>query len=255
MRTVTFTLLFVLCQVGFCRLSAQTVKIQGNTYMMGNDRGEEDEKPEHKVTLSSFEIDKNEVTEAQYEACVQSGKCTPAHYTDGKCLAWTPYGFRNVTVPSVRRDPDLPVVCVTWFQARAYCQAHNKSLPTEAQWEYAASTGKKNRYSWGDNTPSPSLCTMASNQKPEKVGSFSPNDFGLNDMTGNVWEWTADFYAKDYYSFSHSHNPPGPEAGHYRVIRGGGWYSNAEQLRITNRNWFSPDFAEVSIGFRCVNNY
>lgn len=255
MRTVSLVLICIYCQIGLIELSAQTVKIKGSTYIMGNDNGEADEKPEHKVTLSSFEIDKNEITEAQYEACVRSGKCTSAHYTDGKCLAWTPDGFRNVGVPFTRRNPDFPVVCVTWFQAQAYCQAQNKYLPTEAQWEYAASIGKKYKYSWGDNTPSSSLCAMSSNQKPNKVGSFNPNDFGLNDMTGNVWEWTSDFYAKDYYSFSRSDNPPGPEAGHYRVVRGGGWYSNAEQLRITNRNWFSPDFAEVSIGFRCVSNH
>ena len=71
-------------------------------------------------------------------------------------------------------------------------------------------------------------------------------------MTGNAWEWTADNYEKDYYSYSEENNPSGPPTSLYKVIRGGGWYSGPMQLRITNRHWFSPDFAEASIGFRCV---
>ena len=71
-------------------------------------------------------------------------------------------------------------------------------------------------------------------------------------MTGNVWEWTRDLYDKQYYSMSQNQNPSGPDAGFYRVIRGGGFYSGPSQLRISNRHWFSPDFAELSIGFRCA---
>jgi formylglycine-generating enzyme required for sulfatase activity len=70
-------------------------------------------------------------------------------------------------------------------------------------------------------------------------------------MTGNVWEWVSDHSARDYYSVSPSADPQGAEVGQYRVIRGGGWYSTAQQLRIKNRHWFEPNFSEVSIGFRC----
>ena len=232
---------------------AQSVTVNGGTFSMGNESGDLDEKPVHSVTLSSFKIDKHEVTEAQYDSCVRSGKCSQAHYSDGRCGVWTPKSFQNVNVPADRRNPANPVVCVTWFQAQAFCQSHGKRLPREAQWEYAASTGKRSKYTWGDQSPTPSHCAAASEQKPDIVCSHASNAFGLSDMTGNVWEWTGDYYAKDYYSFSTLENPAGPDVGLYRVVRGGGWYSSAEQLRITNRNWFSPDFAEVSIGFRCVS--
>lgn len=235
-------------------VTAQSVAVGGSVFSMGSESGDFDEKPVHSITLSPFKMDAHEVTEAQYDSCVQSGKCSQAHYSDGRCGVWTSNGFQNVNVPADRRNPARPVVCVTWFQAQAFCQARGEQLPREAQWEYAASAGKRFKYAWGDQSPAPSCCAMASNQKPDIVCSHAPNASGLSDMTGNVWEWTGDYYGKDYYSYSSLQNPTGPDVGLYRVVRGGGWYSSAEQLRITNRNWFSPDFAEVSVGFRCASS-
>jgi formylglycine-generating enzyme required for sulfatase activity len=231
---------------------AQMSSIPGGTFVMGSAAGDADQSPPHSVTLTPFSIDKTEVTYGQFESCVSAGKCAPAHYDDGACVIWTNEGFKNVRVPQRFRDPQFPVVCVTWFQAQQYCQYKGKKLPTEAQWEYAAGAGRAASYAWGDESPSADRCTQPGLLHPEKAGAFAPNPWGLSDMTGNVWEWTADHYSPDYYSVSPDQDPPGAEVGQYRSIRGGGWYSDSKQLRIQNRHWFEPNFGEVSIGFRCV---
>jgi formylglycine-generating enzyme required for sulfatase activity len=226
--------------------------VPGGEFSMGTSGGEADESPAHTVTMSPFSMDKTEVTFAQYDSCVTAKQCTPAHYSDGACVIWTNQGFKNVRVPAALRNPQYPVVCVNWFQAQQYCQSKGKKLPSEAQWEYSAQAGRQGTYSWGDQPPCATCCTQPGVKRPEKAGSFSANSWGLYDMTGNVWEWTADHYARDYYTVSPQADPPGAEVGQYRVIRGGGWYSEAQQLRIKNRHWFEPNFSEVSIGFRCV---
>jgi formylglycine-generating enzyme required for sulfatase activity len=232
-------------------LAAQMANFPGGTFQMGDNDGDTDEAPPHPVTLSPFSLDIFEVTYMQYESCVAAGRCSPAHYDDGACVIWTNQGFMTVRVPAALRSPLYPVVCVTWFQAQQYCQYKGKKLPSEAQWESAAEAGRSVSYSWGGQPPSESRCTQPSVNRPQKPGSFSPNPAGMYDMTGNVWEWVSDHYARDYYSASPPADPQGAEVGQYRVIRGGGWYSTAQQLRIKNRHWFEPNFSEVSIGFRC----
>jgi len=222
------------------------------SFTMGGNGGDEDETPGHTVSVSPYSIDKTEVTFGQYDSCVTKGKCSPAHYDDGACFIWTNNGFQNVRVPASLRNLQYPVVCVTWYQARQYCEYKGKKLPSEAQWEYAASAGKGSEYAWGDQPPSQSHCPMPPVNHPAKVASYPANSFGLYDMTGNVWEWASDHYSPDYYSVSDNHDPMGPEVGQYRTIRGGGWYSNAKQLRVKNRHWFEPNYSEVSIGFRCA---
>jgi len=219
---------------------------------MGTSNGEADEQPVHTVRLSPYTIQTKEVTAAEYNLCVKAGKCTPAHYTDGECMIWTEKGFQKVKVPEKYQNPDYPVVCVSWYQAQQYCRSKGMKLPTEAQWENAARGGKNMLYAWGNEMPSAKHCTSPGRKCPDSVGSYSPNLHGLYDMTGNVWEWTSDRYEKEYYKHSPVENPPGPDAGFYRVIRGGGWYSGPKQLRVTNRHWFTPGFGEVSVGFRCV---
>ena len=226
----------------------QSVTVNGGTFVRGSAEGKDDEKPDT-VQVSTFSIMAKEVTAGQYQKCVESKKCSPAHYNDGQCLQWSGQTFRKVVVPKEHQSPDLPVVCVTWMQAREYCSSLGMKLPSEAQWEYAARAGSANRYSWGNAAPDARRCALS---RPQPVGSFAPNAAGLYDMTGNVWEWTADWYEKDYYSHSEITDPKGPDAGFYRVIRGGGWYSGAAELRSANRHWFSPNFAEVSVGFRCA---
>jgi formylglycine-generating enzyme required for sulfatase activity len=225
-------------------------RVPAGSFARGSNDGKEDERPVRTIEMAAFSIMPKEVTEAQYRKCADAGRCTPAHYDDGKCLVWNGRAFAKVTVPPNLRGDDLPVVCVTWQQAREYCAGAGMRLPTEAQWEYAARGGSQNaKYPWGNDAPSQNRCALSS-LKP--VGSFAPNGYGLHDMTGNAWEWAADFYAADYYENSEAANPKGPDAGYYRVIRGGGWYSGPSELRASNRHWFAAGSAEVSVGFRCV---
>jgi formylglycine-generating enzyme required for sulfatase activity len=231
---------------------AQMEAVPAGTFEMGAENGEPNESPRHTVALSRYAIDKYEVTKAQYDSCVTSGACSPAHYDDGACVAWTGRDFKNVRVPQNLRNARYPVVCVTWFQAQEYCRSVGKKLPSEAQWEYSALASRDVDYAWGNERPDAAHCTQPSENKPKPVGSFDPNPWGLYDMTGNVWEWASDRYQPDYYSTSEPADPQGPDAGQYRVIRGGGWYSTAQQLRIRNRHWFEPNFGEVSVGFRCA---
>ena len=219
---------------------------------MGEKGGEPDETPARRVRVSAFKMDKREVTIAEYDSCVSKGACTAAHYEDGACLIASPPGFVRAWVPTSYRSPDRPVVCVTWSQARAYCRWKGKRLPTEAEWEYAALAGGHGTYAWGNEPPSSSRCTPISHRSPKPSGSYAPNRWGLYDMTGNVWEWTDDWYQRDYYSVGDTSDPRGAPVGQYRVIRGGGWYAGPRQLRIKNRQWFSPSSAEVSVGFRCA---
>lgn len=243
--------IFVIIFLVFFLLEAQVVNLSATTFQMGSNTGEPDERPVHNVNLSQFSIDIYEVTNAQYDSCIKAGRCSPAHYEDGKCFIWTSKGFTKIIIPIKYRHPDLPVTCVSWYQANQYCKYKGKRLPTEAQWEYAAGGGKDILYSWGNDKPTSNNCGI-SNDGPKKVGSFKPNSFGIYDMTGNVWEWVFDNYSADYYSVSEEKDPLGPRVGQYHVIRGGGWYSNYKQLRIRNRHWFDPNYGEASIGFRCA---
>ncbi|MDR2578547.1 MAG: formylglycine-generating enzyme family protein [Chitinispirillales bacterium] len=225
-------------------------RVPAGSFNRGSNDGKPDERPVRQIEMPGFGMMTRLVTEGQYQRCVSSGRCTPARYDDGACLVWAGRGFDRVTVPGNLRGENLPVVCVTWQQARAYCASVGMRLPTEAEWEYAALGGARMvKYSWGNDAPSGSRCALS---RLHPVGSFAPNGYGLYDMTGNAWEWTADFYAADHYETSESVNPRGPSAGYYRVIRGGGWYSGPSELRIQNRHWFSAPSAEVSVGFRCV---
>ncbi len=232
---------------------AGTVAIGGGSFVRGTESGEEDERPAVRIGISAFAVQSHEVTRAQYDTCVQRGACTPAHYDDGSCLLWTGSGFTSVRIPPKYQEPDFPVVCVTWRQARQYCRFKGMRLPTEAEWEYAALAGRTApRYAWGNASPGSSRCAQPSDNGPRTVGSGPPNPWGLYDMTGNVWEWVEDRYRRDQYTRTQGADPEGPPVGRYRVIRGGGWYSGAARLRLRNRHWFDPFRAEASIGFRCV---
>ena len=229
---------------------AELAAIPAGSFNRGSADGRPDEAPVRTIRMSGFAMMAREVTEGEYRACVDAGRCAPAHYDDGRCLIWSGRGFRRVTVPPHLRGDDFPVVCVTWQEARGYCASVGMRLPTEAQWEYAALGGSSSaRYSWGNAAPDKSRCALSA---PRAAGSFAPNGYGLYDMTGNVWEWTADFYVADYYEHADAADPKGPDAGYYRVIRGGGWYSGQNELRVRNRHWFSASSAEASVGFRCV---
>lgn len=208
-----------------------------------------DDRPVHRVRLKAFTIDAHEVTNDDYAAFVAS---------PGAAVQ-PPYHWGGRTPPAGKGRH--PVYNVTWHEAAKYCAARGGRLPTEAEWEYAARGGVADLdYPWGndytDTTPDGTPTKRAhsgSSTGPRPVGSFAPNAFGLSDMSGNVWEWTADWYDLAYYSESPVDDPRGPATGLYKVIRGGSWADGETRLGTNYyRNFTAPDTAQPTVGFRCA---
>ena len=215
----------------------------GEFDMGKNSTDPSDWQPEHKVTINSFYMDQFEVTNQQYDAF-----CKATHHTFP--IFWGMKEFRCGL-----DFPDNPVVGVSWYDAVQYAKWAKKRLPTEAEWEYAARGGLAGKsFPNGDKIDS----TMANFGKKYhgslKIGSFQPNHFGLFDMAGNVWEWTADYYQGDYYQTSPRENPKGPEKGRFKVIRGGGWLSGAMCNQLYQRNGLPSSWVDFAVGFRCARN-
>jgi formylglycine-generating enzyme required for sulfatase activity len=161
-------------------------------------------------------------------------------------------------------DPEKanhPVVYVTWADASAFCDWVDARLSTEAEWEKAARGGLEGKsYPWGDKAP---ICTPGAENGAQywpcdgetvPVRTFSPNNYGLYDMAGNVWEWVADWYDRDYYKSAPANNPTGPESGTSRVLRGGSGAPYADYLRVAHRSHGAPSDTDFNIGFRCARD-
>jgi formylglycine-generating enzyme required for sulfatase activity len=153
------------------------------------------------------------------------------------------------------------VVCVSWNDARAFCdwlsakEGKTYALPTEAQWEYACRAGSKTRFHFGDGNlemEQYGRYNVDSEMKTHAVGQLKPNAWGLYDMHGNIWHWAADWYAADYYQKSPGEDPPGPSQGSARVLRGGGGFSNAAASRAAFRSCYAPSIRGTNVGFRVV---
>jgi len=223
---------------------AGMIEIPAGTFVMGSATGAADEGPEHAVQLGAYWIDKYEVSSAQYQACVETGTCEPTGTTAG-CNS----------VANERSDH--PVNCLTWAQADTYCLWAKKRLPTEAEWERAARGDDGRTFPWGADPPSRDLLNFNNNiGSTTRVGSYPSgiSPFGLHDMSGNVQEWTGDFYAADYYTNSPTTNPQGPTEGALRVVRGASWKLGIPQevLTTTVRFAFVPSTRDPSLGFRCA---
>jgi formylglycine-generating enzyme required for sulfatase activity len=200
--------------------------------------------PDHDVTLDAFFIDRTEVTQGDYDACVAAGVCTPP------AMGFDPPGH-----------PDHPANDVTWDQAAAYCAWRGKRLPTEAEWERAARGTDRRLYPWSNDPPdcarlnfSAAWPTTTCAGAPLAVATHPTgrSAVGADDMGGNVWEWTRDWYGAGYYAQSPPVNPQGPSTGTYRAKRGGSWGDPADRVRASRR-WFHYAWqAESDIGFRCV---
>jgi formylglycine-generating enzyme required for sulfatase activity len=246
--------LFLSFFIGSSFAVSESVPIPGGTFSMGSETGKEDERPVHAVTIDAYKIDRRLVSNRDYNECVAAGRCTPPNYENGQCFLWTNQGLSRITPPAELLGPNNPVVCVSWRQANEYCRFRGGRLPTEAEWEFAATNGGKTNFSWGNERPTPERARFRSRSSVSVYTYQGVGDFGLVDMNGNVWEWISDRYEQSYYSYSPQRNPRGAAVGRFNVIRGGGWYSDERALRSTNRHWFSPESAEISIGIRCARN-
>ena len=271
-----FLILFVVCAA--VPAVAQTaapdgmVQIPAGKFWMGRDfaifidsgdfvaRDKMDDRPANHIYVDVFYIDKYEVTNADYAKFVQAtGAKPPWHWPQGKI----PMGQEK-----------FPVANVNWFEATDYCKWLGKRLPTEAEWEKAGRGGlERAHYSWGDDTIDKDTeegllspqSTFRNTNAPvpgtlgrpwsNAVGTFAPNGYGLYDMTGNVMEWTQDWYDNNYYPFMPKNNPKGPEKGRYKVVRGAGYADQGghgvEKL-VSYRNFSDPDTRMTTIGFRCA---
>jgi formylglycine-generating enzyme required for sulfatase activity len=192
-----------------------------------------DEKPAHRVNLSSFSIGQTEVTQELWEAVMGSN-------------------------PSDRKGPKRPVEQVSWNDCQEFVTklnaltGQNFRLPTEAEWEYAARGGNKSngyKYAGSNTIDDVAWCTQTTNDSgARQVKMKSPNELGLYDMSGNVWEWCSDLYG-DYGSGSQT-NPQGPSNGSRRVLRGGSWGEGARDCRVSYRYFIVPDIRDNGDGFR-----
>jgi len=237
----------------------EMIPLPAGSFTMGDEKGDVDEEP-HEVYVGSFYIDKYLVSQEEFEKVMREN---PSRWKASK---------KN------------PVEQVRWSDAVKYCNARSRlegfqpcydletwkcdfnadgyRLPTEAEWEYACRAGTKTSYSSGDDERK--LRNFAwykgnSGRRPRPVGQKLPNPWGIHDMHGNVWEWCNDFYQVDYYQESPKKNPKGPETGETKVLRGGGWSSDAEDCRSSYRYNENPGYSDVCFGydiygFRCVRS-
>lgn len=248
MKSILPVLLFLISYTGFTQDNAnrEMVLIPGGEFMMGKntDRGG-DFSPAHNVRIDSFLMDAHEVTNAEYfEFCKATGHRLPE--------------FWNVDIFRCGENfPDHPVVGVSWYDAIKYAEWAGKRLPTEAEWEYAARGGLfDNDFPNGNSWDIP----LRRNEPGKwenltaKVQSFSPNDYGLYNMGGNVWEWVMDRHHPDYYQSSLTDNPQGPETGTTRVIRGGSWHSGKMCHKVFFRKGLIPSWVDFAVGFRCASD-
>lgn len=233
--------------------------VEAGAFTMGSDFDQPNQKPSHKVDLSPFWIDQTEVTNKMYSLCVSEGVCeTPARSDSSTRSRY--YGNSEFD--------NYPVIYINWEMAKSYCEWAGRHLPTEAEWEKSARGTDARQYPWGDDEPNPGLLNyQATSQDTMEVGNF-PNGaspYGALDMAGNVMEWVADFYSVSYYAVSPSSNPPGPQSGNFRVIRGSAWsardhyyeenyylYTLIYPIKASVRISAEPIRAANNIGFRCA---
>lgn len=258
-KSLTILLLFTglySSSVLLAQTEPEMIFVKGGTFKMGSHDGDDDEKPRHTVNLSSYYISKYEITVKQYrEFCQATGRAFPSDPPDmwyiehDRAATWTWSGNK-------------PMCKVNWYDAKAYCKwltentGKNYDLPTEAQWEFAAKGGTKSKqyeYSGSDNINEVAWYDETTYERgPMPIGRLKPNELGIYDMSGNVWEWCNDYYAK--YTGSKKKDPTGPGSGLFKVVRGGSWYYVGYMAKVTTRDGPYPDYSNYNYGFRVVIN-
>jgi formylglycine-generating enzyme required for sulfatase activity len=232
-------------QVGI-RPPEQMVLIPAGEFWMGAEDGLSDARPMHRVYVSSYWLDKHEVTNRQYRQCVKSGGCAPPK-------------DRSVFDDLVQEDH--PVTNVTWTQARTYCAWEGKRLPTEAEWEKAARGVDGRLYPWGNSDEVFKVRERTVEQKnmrngTDPIGSadFAVSPYGVADLVVSVSEWVNDWYAEEFYRSTPARDPQGPLRGSFRVLRGGESSNRPLELRASYRGWDDMTYWGPSLGFRCAED-
>ncbi|NGZ11787.1 MAG: hypothetical protein CV088_20865 [Nitrospira sp. LK70] len=267
---------------------APMVLVPAGEFWMGSPDGEgaQDEHPRHRVSLSAFYLDQYEVTNRRFQQFVQQTSYRTTAEQKGHAHTQTSAGkFERASGAQWRKPEgsatvfdsgraDHPVVSVSWDDAQAYCGWAGKRLPTEAEFEYATRAGTETKYWWGNGSPGSRRVANIGDESAKRqfsdltimtgyddghvrtapVGSFDANPFGLHDMIGNVFEWTADWYDANYYGKSPERNPKGPSTGEDRVVRGGSWISGPVSVRSAHRGMVGPANRGDSFGFRCAQD-
>ena len=260
-------------------LNIELVEVSGGRFEMGCSSEQsdcyDDEKPVHTVELDGFYMSKYEVTFYQYDKfCEATGRRKPKDQGWGRSnrpvinVNWydavefcnwlseqvglTPCYriYKNKEDPNSKSEYDD----LKWLVSCDW-SADGFRLPTEAEWEYAARGGPKSRgykYAGSNNVDSVAWYSGNSGAKPHPVGQKHPNELGLYDMSGNVWEWCWDWYDSDYYSKSLRNNPSGPEGGSHRVRRGGSWFDFARYVRVAYRGYNASSYSSSYLGFRLL---
>jgi formylglycine-generating enzyme required for sulfatase activity len=223
------------------------VPIPGGSFLMGSNEGEDDERPIHNVLIEGFLMCKYEVTQQQWFEVMGT-------------KPWEGLKYVNI-------GDNCPVVNVDWYDVRDFIKQLNKRsgdhfrLPTEAEWEYtcrAESTTKfahgsykmnLTQYAWFyDNA------FKKGDMHAQDVGTRKPNNWGIYDMVGNVYEWCSDWYSRNYYNKSPVQTPKGPMYGSYKSVRGGDWARTDYFLRSASRRYYSPHYKDVNVGFRLAKD-
>ena len=232
-------------------INMKMIWVEGGDFLMGctSEQGncESNEQNVRRVTVDGFYIGMLEVTQSQWEKVVGTSISQQRNKTDPD------FSLRGV-------GPDYPMYYVSWDEAMEFCRLlSNKTgrtytLPTEAQWEYAARGGNKNegaKYAGSNMIDAVAWYTDNSGSSTHIVGSKRANALGIYDMSGNVWEWCKDWYASSYVSYD-TNNPVGPSSGSNRAFRGGSWNYYASDCRVAYRSYNSPGDRDYDLGFRVV---
>ncbi|OKH18835.1 hypothetical protein NIES593_21590 [Hydrococcus rivularis NIES-593] len=245
--------------------SDEMVEIPAGEFAMGSDAidAQDNERPVHRVYLDAYRIDRYPVTCSQYRAFMAAGGYQERQFWSEEGWQWLQ--DNPVSQPLYWSDSsdwdNHPVCGVSWYEAEAYAQFAGKRLPTEAEWEKAASwdveKGQKLLYPWGNSEPNVKLCnhdTLVGHTTPVDAYRGNQSAYGCCDMLGNVWEWTASWFA-GYEGFK-----PYPYRGYsqtyfdnqHRVLRGGSWATRPWAMRSSFRNWYHPGVRQILAGFRCA---
>ncbi|MCC6283653.1 MAG: SUMF1/EgtB/PvdO family nonheme iron enzyme [Saprospiraceae bacterium] len=244
---------------GYSGRIQDTVFVEGALYEMGSATGEEDEHP-HAVVVNSFYMDKHEVTNEQYAAFLNAAAKRDslwidleATYKQERCRIFFSSGKYQVEEGYQKH----PVINVRFAGAQMYARYYGMRLPTEAEWEFAARGGKKTKgyaFAGSDSVGRVAWYPGNAQGKLHAVQTKVPNELGLSDMSGNVYEWCSDYYNAQFYFTHIRENPQCVAESKYRVVRGGNVFLAPEFARIANRGLFDPNTPSPGVGFRCVRD-